>query len=84
MDPRACAAPMGRAQNNLGNALLSLGERENDTARLEEAVAACRAAPLGIGARHQAASSSGRVGMTIMASSPAGELLLPCAGGFQG
>jgi hypothetical protein len=32
------------AQNNLGNALLTLGERETGTARLEEAVAAFRAA----------------------------------------
>lgn len=31
-------------QNNLGNALLSLGEREGDAARLEEAVAAFRLA----------------------------------------
>ncbi|HEY1363700.1 MAG TPA: tetratricopeptide repeat protein, partial [Xanthobacteraceae bacterium] len=31
-------------QNNLGNALMTLGERESGTARLEEAVAACRAA----------------------------------------
>ena len=31
-------------QNNLGNALASLGERESGTARLEEAVAAYRAA----------------------------------------
>ncbi|MEM7729963.1 MAG: tetratricopeptide repeat protein, partial [Pseudomonadota bacterium] len=31
-------------QNNLGNALLSLGERESGTARLEQAVAAYRAA----------------------------------------
>ena len=31
-------------QNNLGNALGSLGERESGTARLEEAVAAFRAA----------------------------------------
>ena len=31
-------------QNNLGNALSSLGERESGTARLEEAVAAFRAA----------------------------------------
>ena len=31
-------------QNNLGNALSSLGERESGTARLEEAVAAYRAA----------------------------------------
>ena len=31
-------------QNNLGNALLRLGERESGTARLEEAVAAYRAA----------------------------------------
>jgi hypothetical protein len=31
-------------QNNLGGALLRLGERESGTARLEEAVAAFRAA----------------------------------------
>jgi hypothetical protein len=31
-------------QNNLGNALQNLGERESGTARLEEAVGACRAA----------------------------------------
>jgi hypothetical protein len=31
-------------QNNLGNALWTLGERESDTTRLEEAVAAYRAA----------------------------------------
>jgi len=31
-------------QNNLGNALWRLGERESGTARLEQAVAACRAA----------------------------------------
>ena len=31
-------------QNNLGTALLTLGERESGTARLEQAVAACRAA----------------------------------------
>ena len=31
-------------QNNLGNALRTLGEREAGTARLEEAVAAYRAA----------------------------------------
>jgi predicted LPLAT superfamily acyltransferase len=31
-------------QNNLGNALLTLGERESGTARLEEAVQAYRAA----------------------------------------
>ncbi|MCH7635262.1 MAG: tetratricopeptide repeat protein, partial [Proteobacteria bacterium] len=31
-------------QSNLGNALAALGEREEGTARLEEAVAACRAA----------------------------------------
>jgi len=31
-------------QNNLGNALSTLGERESGTARLEEAVAAYRAA----------------------------------------
>ena len=33
-----------RTQNNLGNALVRLGERESGTARLEEAVAAYRAA----------------------------------------
>ena len=33
-----------KTQNNLGNALLRLGERESGTARLEEAVAAYRAA----------------------------------------
>ena len=33
-----------RTQNNLGNALTRLGERESGTARLEEAVAAYRAA----------------------------------------
>ena len=33
-----------RTQNNLGNALRTLGERESGTARLEEAVAAYRAA----------------------------------------
>ena len=31
-------------QNNLGNALAGLGDRESGTARLEEAVAAYRAA----------------------------------------
>jgi tetratricopeptide (TPR) repeat protein len=31
-------------QNNLGNALQTLGQRESGTARLEEAVAACSAA----------------------------------------
>ena len=31
-------------QNNLGNALYTLGERESGTTRLEEAVAAYRAA----------------------------------------
>ena len=35
---------MGETQNNLGNALQRLGERESGTARLEEAVAAYRAA----------------------------------------
>ncbi len=34
----------GMAQNNLGNALWKLGERESGTARLEEAVAAYRSA----------------------------------------
>jgi hypothetical protein len=33
-----------RTQHNLGSALSSLGERESGTARLEEAVAAYRAA----------------------------------------
>ena len=33
-----------QAQNNLGNALLILGERESETARLEQAVVAFRAA----------------------------------------
>lgn len=33
-----------RTQNNLGNALQSLGERESGTGRLEEAVAAYRSA----------------------------------------
>ena len=33
-----------RAQNNLGNVLAILGKRESSTARLEEAVAAYRAA----------------------------------------
>jgi tetratricopeptide (TPR) repeat protein len=32
------------AQNNLGNALWTIGERESSAVRLEEAVAACRAA----------------------------------------
>ena len=32
------------AQNNLGNAFRALGERENGTARLDEAVGAFRAA----------------------------------------
>ena len=35
---------MGGAQNNLGSALGTLGEREEGTARLEEAVAAYHAA----------------------------------------
>ncbi len=42
-------------QNNLGNALLRLGERESGTARLEEAVAAYRAALDGEDARARAA-----------------------------
>ena len=38
-------APYGaRTQNNLGNALLALGERESGTDRLEEAIATYRAA----------------------------------------
>ena len=44
MDARAGSARLGRTQNNLGIALLTLGERESGTARLEEAVAAYRAA----------------------------------------
>ena len=44
MDARAGSSSMGRTQNNLGNALRTLGERESGTARLEEAVAAYRAA----------------------------------------
>ena len=43
-DPRARPARLGATQNNLGNALSRLGERESGTARLEEAVAAYRAA----------------------------------------
>src|SRR6266852_5860184 len=43
-DPRAGAARLAITQNNLGNALWGLGERESGTARLEEAVAAYRAA----------------------------------------
>jgi Tetratricopeptide repeat len=45
-----CGHPVDRgldwaaAQNNLGNALATLGERESGTARLEEAVAAHREA----------------------------------------
>jgi hypothetical protein len=38
--------PLAMAQNNIGNALWSLGERQSGTARLEEAVAAHRAALL--------------------------------------
>ena len=45
MDARAGAARNGRRRRtNLGNALKTLGERESGTARLEEAVAAYRAA----------------------------------------
>ena len=40
----ACRWIGPRTQNNLGNALPRLGEREAGTARLEEAVAAYRAA----------------------------------------
>ena len=40
----AASSLPGVAQNNLGNALSALGERESGTARLEEAVAAYRAA----------------------------------------
>ena len=40
----ACRSTGPTTQNNLGNALSTLGERESGTARLEEAVAAYRAA----------------------------------------
>ena len=40
----ACRSNGPRPQNNLGNALETLGERESGTARLEEAVAAYREA----------------------------------------
>ena len=40
----ACRCDWATTQNNLGNALRRLGERESGTARLEEAVAAYRAA----------------------------------------
>ena len=43
-DARARAARWATTQNNLGIALWTLGERESGTARLEEAVAAYRAA----------------------------------------
>jgi len=42
--PTASTSEPGAAHNNLGNALATLGERESGTARLEEAVAAYRAA----------------------------------------
>ena len=42
--PRSACRTMGETQNSLGNALQVLGERESGTARLEEAVAAYRAA----------------------------------------
>ena len=41
---RACRSQWARTQQNLGIALQTLGERESGTARLEEAVAAYRAA----------------------------------------
>ena len=44
VDPRAGAARLGEDPENLGTALQALGERESGTARLEEAVAAYRAA----------------------------------------
>ena len=43
-NPRARPLDWAMTQNNLGNALLTLGERESGTARLEEAVVAYRAA----------------------------------------
>jgi hypothetical protein len=42
--PSCVPLQWGTTQNNLGNALWRLGERESGTARLEEAVAAYRAA----------------------------------------
>jgi exonuclease VII small subunit len=42
--PAASTNEQGAAHKNLGNALAALGERESGTARLEEAVAAYRAA----------------------------------------
>jgi hypothetical protein len=44
LDFAASDEERGTAHNNLGNALWTLGERESGTARLEEAVAAYRAA----------------------------------------
>jgi hypothetical protein len=44
VDPRARAASMGRDQMNIGAALAELGRQEVSTSRLEEAVAAYRAA----------------------------------------
>ena len=44
MDTRAGSAPMGGDADGSRHALQRLGEREGGTARLEEAVAACRAA----------------------------------------
>jgi hypothetical protein len=44
MDARARSARLGDCAVNLGNALAMLGERESGTARVEEAVAAYRAA----------------------------------------
>ena len=44
MDARAESACLGETQTNLGDALTALGERDIGTARLEEAVAAYRAA----------------------------------------
>ena len=43
-DARGCRSTGRQTQNNLGTALQVLGERESGTARLEEAVAAYRAA----------------------------------------
>ena len=44
MDARAGSALWAATQNNLGNALATLGERESETEKLEEAVEAYRAA----------------------------------------
>jgi hypothetical protein len=56
-------------QNNLGNALRRLGEREGSTARLEEAVAAYRAALQvfqGSGASHDMAQHNLRMALALL------------------